>query len=340
MRRWLTATLIVACDRGVPPELEAEGIASPAPASVHAPSSNINPRLLRRFRPVAGAPQLVKTAAQIALGRKLFSEPRLSVHEDLTCSSCHVLDAYGVDHRRTSVGSDGQVGSRNAPTVFNTAGHIAQFWDGRSPSVEAQATQPIFDPREMAMADAEAVLARLDTPAYTAAFRDAYPGDPQPITMAHLSDAIGAFERGLVTTSRWDAYIAGDTAALTAEEKHGLRVFLEAGCMACHTGPQVGGTSFRQLGLVEPWPNQDDVGHFAITGTITDRMVFKVPSLKNIRETGPYFHDGSVSHLDEAIRMMARHQLGLELGDEDVAAIMAWMGSMTGQLDHGYITGT
>jgi cytochrome c peroxidase len=336
----LTVTMLVACQPSAPQEVEAESRASPAPARVRAPSNNINPRLLRRFRPVAGALHTATTAAQVALGRKLFSEPRLSLHEDLSCSSCHALDAYGVDHRRTAVGSDGQVGSRNTPTVFNAAGHIAQFWDGRSASVEAQAVLPILNPREMAMPDADAVLARLDTPAYVAAFRDVYPGDPQPITMAHLGDAIGAFERGLVTTSRWDAYIAGDTAALTAEEKHGLRVFLEVGCMACHTGPQVGGTMFRQLGMIEPWPNQGDVGRIAITHIASDWMVFKVPSLKNIVETAPYFHDGSVSKLDEAIRRMARHQLGLELVDEDVAAIMAWMGSMTGQIDHGYVAGT
>lgn len=341
MRGLLILPMIVACHEGALEEPEAGSVASPAPATVYAPSSNINPRLLRRFRPVvAGGSQIATTPAQVALGRKLFSEPRLSVHEDLSCSSCHPLDAYGVDHRRTSVGTGGQVASRNAPTVFNAAAHVAQFWDGRSASVEAQAVLPILNPREMAMPDAEAVLARLDTPAYTAAFRDAYPGDPQPATMAHVGDAIGAFERGLVTTSRWDAYIAGDSAALTVEEKHGLRVFLEAGCMTCHTGPQVGGTMFRRLGMVEPWPNQDDVGRVTITHIATDWMVFKVPSLKNIAETGPYFHDGSVITLDAAIRMMARHQLGIELADEDVTAIRTWMGAMTGQIDRGYVAGT
>jgi cytochrome c peroxidase len=341
VRRLLIVPMIVTCHHAPPEESGTGSIASPAPATVHAASSNINPRLLRRFRSVVTrGPRIATTAAQVALGRKLFSEPRLSVDEDLSCSSCHALDAYGVDHRRTSVGTRGQVGSRNAPTVFNAAAHLAQFWDGRSASVEAQAVLPILNPHEMAMPDAEAVLARLDTPAYAAAFRDAYPGDPQPVTMAHVGDAIGAFERGLVTTSRWDAYLAGDTAALTADEKHGLRVFLQAGCMDCHTGPQVGGTMFKQLGVIEPWPNEDDIGRMAITQIATDRMVFKVPSLKNITETGPYFHDGSVSELDEAIRMMARHQLGLELPDADVAAIRVWMGSMTGQIDRGYLAGT
>jgi cytochrome c peroxidase len=340
VHRSLIVAMIVACQSSAPQELEVGSDASPAPASPRAPSNDINPRLLRRFRPVVGAPPRVTTEAQVALGRKLFSEPRLSVHDDLSCSSCHALGAYGVDHRSTSVGSDGQLGSRNAPSVFNAAGHIAQFWDGRSASVEAQAVLPILNPREMAMPDSEAVLARLDTPTYAAAFRDAYPGDPRPVTMAHLGDALGAFERGLVTISRWDAYIAGGTAALTAKEKHGLHVFLDVGCSTCHTGPQVGGTMFRRVGVVEPWPNQADVGRIAVTRAAVDRMVFKVPSLKNIVETAPYFHDGSVARLDDAVRMMARHQLGLELSDEDVAAIVAWMGSLTGRLDPAYVAGT
>jgi cytochrome c peroxidase len=334
MRRLLSLVVIAGCQ-------PARGAEPAAGIDVHpsAPSTEVNPRLLRRFRPVVGTAKVVTTPAQVALGRMLFSEPRLSLREDLSCAGCHDLDRFGVDHQKTAIGTDGQVGPRNVPTVFNAATHIAQFWDGRAASVEAQAVEPILNPQEMAMPDSDAILHRLDTPAYTAAFHAAYPGDPNPITIEHLGGAIGAFERGLVTTSRWDAYLAGDLAALTAEEKHGLHVFLEVGCMSCHTGPQVGGTMFQRLGAVEPWPDEHDLGRAAVSHLASDRMVFKVPSLKNVVETAPYFHDGSVAKLDEAIRMMARHQLGLELADDQVAAIAAWMGSMTGRIESGYVAG-
>ncbi len=279
-------------------------------------------------------------AAQIALGRRLFRETALSLHRDLSCNSCHPLDAYGVDHRKTSLGTDGQLGARNAPTVLNAGDHIAQFWDGRAATIELQAAGPILNPVEMAMPSEADVLARLDASGYAAAFHQAFPDDEQAITMAHLGAALGAFERGLVTTSRWDAYLAGNGDALSAQERHGLHVFIEVGCVGCHTGPQVGGTMFQRVGAVAPWPNQRDPGRFAITHLEADRMVFKVPSLKNIRETAPYFHDGSVAVLEDAIRMMARHQLGLELGDDEVAAIAAWMGSMTGTVDAHYIDGS
>jgi cytochrome c peroxidase len=222
--------------------------------------------------------------------------------------------------------------------VFNASTHIAQFWDGRASSVEAQATGPIMNPAEMAMPSERAVVEVLQRiPAYVEMFRKAFPKERQPISLKNVGEAIGAFERGLVTPSRWDRFIAGDSSALTAREKHGLRVFLDVGCMACHTGPQVGGTMFQKVGALIPWPNQADEGRSAITKASADRMVFKVPSLKNIAETAPYFHDGSTPSLETAIRLMAHHQLGIDLPDEDIAAIALWMRSMTGEIDPAYI---
>jgi cytochrome c peroxidase len=304
-----------------------------------AADTDINPRLLRRFRPVASddaAPRA--TAALVSLGRRLFYEPRLSRNQQISCNSCHPLDRYGADGETTSLGVTRRRGSRNAPTVYNAASHFALFWDGRSPTVEDQATQPILNETEMGMLDDAAVVAALrDIPEYGEAFAAAFPGDRAPITMAHLGAAIGAFERGLVTRSRWDDFLAGKRDALTPLERHGLRVFLDSGCMVCHTGPQVGGTMFERVGVVEPWPNQRDPGREGVTHDAADHLVFKVPSLKNVAMTAPYFHDGSAATLEAAIQMMGRHQLGIELGDTEVAAIAAWMRAMTGSLDRGYI---
>jgi cytochrome c peroxidase len=242
-----------------------------------------------------------------------------------------------MDGRSTSVGVNGRRGRRNAPTVYNVATHFAQMWDGRAPTVEDQAVMPIMDSSEMGMDPKTVVAVLTAAPGYVDAFTRAYPGDPAPITVAHVGDAIGAFVRGLVTVSRWDEFLAGRSAALTALERHGLHVFLDSGCMVCHTGPQVGGTMLERVGVVEPWPNETDQGREEITGSPVDRMMFKVPSLKNIAMTAPYFHDGSVATLEGAIRMMARHQLGIELADDDVAAIAAWMHAMTGTIDHAYV---
>jgi cytochrome c peroxidase len=302
-------------------------------------SDEINPRLLRRFQPVGGADaERNPSPEKIALGRSLFYEKRLSKNREVACNSCHSLTDYGVDGRRTSLGVDGKEGGRNAPTVYNASTHIAQFWDGRADSVEQQATGPIMNPIEMAMPNEQAVVSALSAiPVYVEMFRRAFPDQPEPVTLQNVGNAIGAFERGLVTKSRWDRFIGGDSKALTAREIHGLRVFLDTGCMACHTGPQVGGTMFQKVGAVVPWPNQKDQGRSAVTGVAGDRMVFKVPSLKNIAKTAPYFHDGSASHLEIAIQMMGRHQLGIELADDEAKAIAEWMRSMTGEIDRAYV---
>ncbi len=312
---------------------------TPLPGPSATGSDEINPRLLRRFQPVGGAaPFQPSDPTRVALGRALFYEKRLSRDGRLACNSCHSLTKYGIDGLRTSTGVDGQRGGRNAPTVYNAATHIAQFWDGRAGTIEQQATGPILNPIEMAMPNEQAVVAALrSVTAYTDLFQRAFPGEPQPISLKNVGEALGAFERGLVTTSRWDRFIAGDSSALTAVEKHGLRVFLDVGCMVCHTGPQVGGTMFQKVGAVIPWPNQRDEGRSAVTKAATDRMVFKVPSLKNIAETAPYFHDGSAADLETAIRKMGHHQLGEDLEDAEVKAIAAWMRSMTGTIDPAYI---
>jgi cytochrome c peroxidase len=230
-----------------------------------------------------------------------------------------------------STGDRGQKGARNAPTVYNAAGHFAQFWDGRAADVEEQAKGPLLNPAEMAMASAaqaEAVLKSI--PEYADLFKRAFPGQPDPVTFDNLARAIGAFERQLITPSRWDRLLKGDQGALTGVEKAGFNKFVESGCAACHNGAYVGGNAFQKLGMVRPWPNTADLGREQVTKKASDKFLFKVPSLRNVARTAPYFHDGSLATLDEAIRKMATHQLGKNLTDADIRSIAAWLQTLTG----------
>lgn len=271
-------------------------------------------------------------AAREQLGRMLFFEARLSKPQTISCNSCHDLQHYGVDGRRTALGFKGRQGRRNAPSVYNAASKFRQFWDGRSPNVEAQALGPIVSPAEMASTPQRVLATLRSMPEYVERFGQAFPGDPNPVSFANVGRAIGAFERRLVTTSRWDRFLKGERDALTAAEKQGMKVFYGVGCALCHFGPQVGAASFQKVGRIQAWPNQADQGRFELTGSEEDRMVFQVPSLRNVTHTAPYFHDGSAATLDEAIRMMGRYQLGTELATGDVAAIKVFLESLSGEL--------
>lgn len=287
---------------------------------------------------VMSSPGVELTPARIALGRRLYHETVLSNGHDVSCASCHPLNGYGADGRRVSFGDLGHAGARNSPTVYNAAGQVAQFWDGRSPTVEDQAKGPILNSVEMAMPDSTAVLAHLRGSAeYVRAFTAAFPAERVPISYDNVGRAIGAFERGLVTPSRWDRYLEGDSSALSAEEVRGFTTFARVGCAGCHAGSYVGGQSFQKLGLVKPWPALRDSGRIRVTGKASDLYVFKVASLRNVAKTGPYFHDGSVASLDSAILLMGRHQLGRELTTKQVAAIRAWLETLTGDLPEAYI---
>jgi cytochrome c peroxidase len=314
--------------------------AAPAQSATRGADARFNPRLLRRFKPLrprleSGPPP---SKAMIDLGRMLYFETRLSKDGSLSCNSCHDLQRYGVDAEPTSIGFKGQRGARNAPSVYHAAGHLSQFWDGRAADVEEQAKGPITNPAEMALADgAAAVRALQDVPAYKHAFKAAFPGSPKPITFDNIGVAIGAFERGLVARSRWDDYLEGNSSALTPAEVDGLRVFTNVGCMVCHTGELLGGSSYQKLGAVESWPNQKDQGRFEVTGADADRMTFKVPSLRDVEKTAPYFHDASARTLPDAVRMMGKHQLGVQLSGEEVSSIVTWLNSLTGRLPAEYI---
>ena len=271
----------------------------------------------------------------IDLGRQLYFDPRLSVTNDVSCNSCHMLDQYGVDDpsQPTSAGTGGQMGGRNAPTVYNAALHLFQFWDGRAQQVEDQALGPILNPIEMGMPDPETVINKIG-PIYQSAFEKAFCGDPNPMTYANIGTAIGAFERTLVTPAPWDKYLTGSDDALTNEELAGLGKFLDTGCDSCHNGVAVGGRDFAQLGVASPaYPGLLlDTGREGVTNNPFDMNVFKVPSLRNIEKTGPYFHNGSVETIEEAVKLMAKYQLNKDLSDADVASIVTFLKALTGDL--------
>jgi cytochrome c peroxidase len=277
------------------------------------------------------------TPAKIDLGRMLYYEKRLSKNHDVACNSCHLLDAYGVDAEPTSPGHRGQRGDRNSPTVYNAALHVAQFWDGRAPDVEAQAKGPVLNPIEMAApSEAHIVSLLASMPGYVDAFAAAFPEEDASLSYDNMARAIGAFERNLITPSRFDAFSAGDLAALDAKEQRGLATFMATGCTTCHTGATLGGSLYRKIGFIFPYETEDK-GRENVTGNVADRHVFKVPSLRNVVETGPYFHDGSIADVAEAVRIMGYHQLGVTLGEGQVSDLVAFLGSLSGAVDAAYI---
>lgn len=273
------------------------------------------------------------TKEKVELGKLLYFDARLSKNHDVSCNSCHDVAKYGVDGAPTSTGHRKQRGGRNAPTVYNAGNHVAQFWDGRAQTLEAQAKGPVLNPIEMAMKDEASVVAVLESiPGYLPLFQKAFPGQDKPITYDNMAKAIGAYERTLVTPSRFDQWLAGDAKALTDAEKKGLETFVSAGCTACHMGEGVGGGMYQKLGLVKPVPGLKDNGRADITKKEADRFFFKVPSLRNVEKTAPYLHDGSIKGLDEVVKFMGTYQLGRDLKKEEVDAIVTFLKSLTGEL--------
>jgi cytochrome c peroxidase len=296
---------------------------------------------LAMFKPLpaeALAPENELTDAKISLGRMLYYETRISVNGKMSCNSCHLLEKYGQDNLPFSPGHEGKLGGRSSPSVYNAAFHIAQFWDGRAPTVEEQAKGPVLNPVEMGMPSADYVVEVLKSiPGYVDAFKTAFPGEENPVNYDNFGKAVGAFERKLVTPSRWDDYLEGKKDALTAEEQKGYETFAKAGCATCHNGPAIGGAMYHKLGLVKAWPELTDLGRFDATQVESDKHFFKVSSLRNITETGPYLHDGSITSLEQMVRMMAEHQLGKELTDEETASIVTFLKSLKGEIPHEYI---
>ncbi len=272
--------------------------------------------------------------ALVALGKTLYFEKRLSINNTQSCNSCHQVDGKkaGVDGEPTSPGALGKRGGRNSPTSLNAGFHIAQFWDGRAEDLAAQAKGPILNPIEMGMPSEAAVVEKLSgIKSYQKSFAKAFPGTPNPITYDNLAQAIAAFERTLVTHDRFDDFLKGSDKALTAAELKGLNDFLTVGCTTCHNGPLLGGNGFRKVGAVNPYSDLNDKGRIEITKEEEDLHVFKVPSLRNIALTAPYFHDGASRSLTDAVSQMAWMQLGEKLTPEKTDSIVTFLRALNGK---------
>jgi cytochrome c peroxidase len=277
---------------------------------------------------------LSDTPERVALGEELFHEKGLSINSTQSCNTCHRVDGRrpGADNQRVSLGALGKPGTRNSPTVINAGFQFVQFWDGRARDLKEQAKGPIVNPVEMAMPDEKAVVARLKKLGYTPAFRRAFPeakGDP--VTFDNYAEAVAAFERTLVARTRFDRFLEGDEAALTAAEKKGLQTFIKAGCTTCHSGATLGGQMFQKMGLVNAYTRGKDLGRFQETGKPEDRMMFKVPMLRDVALTAPYFHDGSAKTLEQAVTEMAWLQLGKKLTAQETRDIIAFLNALSGE---------
>lgn len=330
----VAALALVACEKAAAPAAAVDAGAAAADAGTAAAPAGgpaARPAFMASFTALPERPA-VENADLVRLGQMLYFEKRISKSHEISCNSCHDLARFGVDNEPTSPGHKGQRGGRNSPTTLNAALHTSQFWDGRAKDVEEQAKGPVLNPIEMAMADEGSVLKTLQSmPEYVELFAKAFPGEAKPLSYDNFGRAVGAFERQLITPSRLDAYLKGDDKALTAEELAGAQKFVETGCTACHGGATLGGLTYMKIGAVRPAEGlKEDMGRFEVTKLESDKLFFKVPSLRNVEKTAPYFHDGSVASLEEAVKKMASWQLGKDLTDADVASIVRFLKALTG----------
>lgn len=272
---------------------------------------------------------------KVNLGETLFNDPRLSHDNSVSCASCHNLALGGTDQAARSTGNNGRTGEINAPTVFNAAYNFKQFWDGRATTLEEQIDGPVHAPAEMA-SDWNEIVAKLsDVPEYSTAFASLYGNG---LTDENVRDAIATFERSLTTpNSRFDQFLSGDQEALTAEEREGYRTFKSIGCASCHQGVNIGGNLFQTFGVMGHYfadrgnITRADLGRFNVTGQEVDRYVFKVPGLRNVARTFPYFHDGSAKTLEEAVTVMSKYQLGRKLSPDEIDLIVKFLKTLDGE---------
>ncbi len=273
---------------------------------------------------------VVKDAKLVELGKKLFFDPRLSKSGFISCNSCHNLSMGGSDNLKSSIGHNWQKGPINSPTVLNSSLNVAQFWDGRALTLKDQAGGPIANPGEMASTHDLAVDILKSIPGYVAEFKTVFGNDK--IDIEQVTQAIAAFEETLVTpNSRFDKWLKGDKKALTPTELAGYELFKDSGCTACHNGAAAGGNTFQKMGIVEPYISTSPAeGRVAVTKEEADRFNFKVPTLRNVELTYPYFHDGEAATLTQAVDVMGRIQLGKKFTDKENAQIVAFLKTLTG----------
>lgn len=287
--------------------------------------------------PIKPVPDILQADKRlVALGRRLFADRSLSGNGKVACSTCHILSLGGADQQVHSRGINGVEGRVNTPTVLNAALNFTQFWDGRVTTLEEQAVQPIENPIEMG-SDLRRVTAELNaSKAYRDAFQEIF---FRPITRSDIAAALAAYERSLLTPNApFDLYLKGDKSAISPQAAEGYQRFKSFGCVACHQGRNVGGNMFQRFGVIGDYfadrghVTDADFGRFNVTHREEDRYVFKVPSLRNVALTAPYFHDGSAQTLDSAVRIMARYQLGRVLSDTEAASLVSFLETLTGEL--------
>lgn len=289
----------------------------------------------RPIEPIPEPPAL--NAQKVSLGSQLYQDPQLSRNNTISCASCHALDKGGTDRRVHSIGIDGGVGLVNAPTIFNSSLHFKQFWDGRAETLEEQIDGPIHNELEMASSWPEIIKKLQKSPDYVKQFKQAY---DDGITEHNIKNAIAVYERSLNTpNSAFDLYLKGDNNALTDIQKKGYQKFQNYGCVSCHQGILLGGNMFQKFGVFGDYfqdrgnITKADYGRFNVTEKEEDRFVFKVPSLRNVELTSPYFHDGSAKTLDEAVKVMIKYQLGREVPQSDIDAIIEFLTTLTGEIN-------
>jgi len=296
--------------------------------------------LLAQVEPAFGFTQplpehIVLDNGKVALGEKLFLDARLSADDTISCASCHNLPGGGADHRVHSIGIHGGAGNINAPTVFNSGFNFVQFWDGRAGTLEEQIEGPLNDPKEMGSNWPQVINKLSKDSAYPAQFSMLY---ADGITAANIKDAIATFERSLITpNSRFDKFLRGNQEALSLQEKHGYDLFQSYGCSSCHQGINLGGNMYEKMGLMRDYfavrgnPTVADNGRFNVTHKPDNMHEFRVPSLRNVALTAPYFHDGTASTLEQAVTVMSMYQLGRSMPKPDIDAIAAFLRSLTGE---------
>ncbi|MGZ5031206.1 MAG: cytochrome-c peroxidase [Methylobacter sp.] len=299
------------------------------------------------FKPLPASmatPEFPATTAQIALGRQLFFDPRLSLDGTVSCATCHRPALYGTDALAKSVGVEHRSNVHNAPTVLNAALQFKAHWTGERQNVEEQAMKSLTGHASFGNPDFAAVIRKIKAlPGYEAAFKQTFPHEPDPVKPDNWGKTIGAYERTLVTPSPFDAFLNGDAKALAPQAQHGLKTFIDLGCASCHNGVGIGGSSFQKFGVFEDYWKQTgsqpiDKGRFTVTQEPADKYVFKVPSLRNVAMTPPYFHDGSVATLPQAVRVMGKVQLGRELTDQEVHDLVDFLNSLTGKQPEDFVT--
>lgn len=328
-----------ACKPSASAAISTDAAAGNATASTAAPVDPLLETARQLFQPIPEKLDKVRdqplTQARIALGQSLFFDPRLSGSHTISCNSCHNLGTAGADNVVTSTGHGGQKGPRNSPTVLNSVFNLAQFWDGRAPDLKEQAKGPVQNPVEMHNSIERVEQTLQSMPGYVEAFAAAFPGESDPINFENMARAIEAFEATLITPgSRFDQYLTGKV-ELNAQERQGLSLFVDKGCVACHSGANVGGQAYFAFGAVkrpdEAVLPRGDVGRAAVTRESGDEFVFRAAPLRNVARTAPYFHSGQVWDLDQAIRIMAESQLGQTLPDLEVQAIAAFLRTLDGR---------